>query len=90
MRFRSRLFSAALLVLFARTLCAEDRTIDGTFNHLTNTTQGAAKQPMIRHGYVAEFSDPNGAMITEPARAKCATLATQSSRNRGAGKAYAA
>jgi hypothetical protein len=69
MSFRFQLFTAALFVLFPGTLIAEDRTIDGRFNHPVNTDQGAAKQPMIRHGYVAEFADFNGAMITEPARA---------------------
>jgi hypothetical protein len=51
-----------------RTLPAENRTIDGTFNHLTNTDQGAANKAIIRHGYDAEFADTEGAMITEPAR----------------------
>ncbi|HEY3392093.1 MAG TPA: peroxidase family protein, partial [Lacipirellulaceae bacterium] len=69
MSFRSHLVAAALfLLLFARTLPAENRTIDGTFNHLTNTDQGAANKPVIRHGYDAEFGDQEGAMITEPAR----------------------
>ncbi|HJQ82003.1 MAG TPA: peroxidase family protein, partial [Lacipirellulaceae bacterium] len=69
MSFRSHLVAAALfLLLFARTLPAENRTIDGTFNHLTNTDQGAANKPIIRHGYDAEFGDQEGAMITEPAR----------------------
>jgi Animal haem peroxidase len=61
--------SVVLLVLSASSLTAEDRTIDGTLNHLTNTTQGAANQPMIRFGYKPEFADLNGAIITEPVRA---------------------
>ncbi len=68
MSFRSRLVVAALVLLLTRTLPAENRTIDGTFNHLTNTDQGAANKPVIRHGYSDEFADSIGAMITEPAR----------------------
>jgi hypothetical protein len=68
MSFRSHLVAAALIFLLTRTLAAENRTIDGTFNHQTNTDQGAANRPVIRHGYDAEFNDGNGAMITEPAR----------------------
>jgi hypothetical protein len=68
MSFRSRLVVAALVLLLTRTLPAENRTIDGTFNHPINTDQGAANRPVIRHGYSDEFADQNGAMITEPAR----------------------
>jgi hypothetical protein len=69
MRFRSRLFAAALLVLFARTLWAEDRTIDGTGNNVSQPAWGAANQPMIRLKYRAEFGGANGAMLTDAQRA---------------------
>jgi hypothetical protein len=51
---------------------AENRTIDGTGNHLTDTMRGAARTPMIRHGYSPDF--PVGGMITDAQRANARDL----------------
>jgi peroxidase len=47
----------------------ENRSIDGTGNHVTITDRGAAVTPMIRFGYGSEFVDSAGGMISDELRA---------------------
>jgi hypothetical protein len=48
---------------------AEDRTFDGSGNSLQLNTRGAANTPMIRFGYISQFTDSQGTMITDAERA---------------------
>jgi Animal haem peroxidase len=69
MTFGFRLLAAAFVFLLSRALLAEDRKIDGTFNNLVSTNQGAANQPMIRFRYHPQFANANGDMLTDVQRA---------------------
>jgi peroxidase len=53
---------------------AEDRTFDGTNNHASLSTRGAANTPMIRFGYGSEFTNSQGGMITDAARTNARTI----------------
>src|SRR3954470_18915887 len=61
------------LFLFARATLAENRSIDGTGNNLSDPTRGAANTPFIRFGYKPEFG-PANAMVTEPTRPNARTI----------------
>jgi hypothetical protein len=62
-------FVVATLVVLALACPAraEDRSIDGTGNNLSDPNRGAVNMPMIRHGYKADFI--NGQMVTDAQRA---------------------
>lgn len=67
---------AASVVLFlgGNSARALDRTIDGTDNHLTLHTLGAANTPLIRRNYNPAFADEFGAMITDFDRTNARTI----------------
>jgi peroxidase len=63
------LLIAAGLASLGLNASAEDRSIDGTGNYVSNPTRGAANTPMIRFGYTSQFKDSTGAMLTDADRA---------------------
>jgi hypothetical protein len=63
-----------LLAVSAWPARAEDRTFDGTNNHATLVTRGAANTPMIRFGYGSEFATSQGGMITDAVRTNARTI----------------
>ena len=78
------LITAAILTNFA---VAEDRSINGAGNNVSNTTLGSANQPLIRFNYKPDF--PNNQMITDAQRANARDISnaidvqTTSQKRRG-------
>ncbi|MEM8783199.1 MAG: peroxidase family protein [Planctomycetota bacterium] len=60
-----RIGIACVLLTGAPPGAAEFRSIDGSGNHLTNTTLGAAGDDIIRLGYPAAYPDDLGDVITD-------------------------
>ena len=50
-------------VILTNVAVAEDRSINGVGNNVSNTTLGSANQPLIRFNYKPDF--PNNQMITD-------------------------
>ena len=60
-------FLTLIWAFLANLALAEDRSITGTGNNLSNATLGSANQPLIRFNYKPDF--PNNQMITDALRA---------------------
>jgi hypothetical protein len=56
---------------------AEDRTFDGSGNHLNFTMQGAAGEQLPRLGYLRAYANPFGAMISDSTRLGARSVSNQ-------------
>jgi hypothetical protein len=68
MVFRFGISFALVVCLFAPPLRAQNRTLDGNGNNLSQPLQGAANTPFIRFNYSPQYQALPGTMIGEPTR----------------------
>lgn len=63
-----------------RSVCAVDRYINGSWNHLGDEERGSAGQPLIRINYLTDYQGIHGGIISPPTRPNARTISNTISK----------